>query len=127
MEATDLMTDAAYLKSLPLYKMVGELESWNRRGLQAVAKELGLPIRYDDNHLKPKDVLAAAIFEALRKASDEKLHEEALAQGYKDENCSECGTLFLAHKHLVRCNSSTCPMKDGQGSLLDRLAKDVGL
>jgi len=37
-------------------------------------------------------------------------HAEALAQGYKDETCSKCGTVFLAHIHFVRCHAKPCPM-----------------
>lgn len=38
------------------------------------------------------------------------LREEAIAEGYKDETCSKCGTLFEAHKHFILCNSRPCPM-----------------
>lgn len=37
-------------------------------------------------------------------------HDEALAQGYKDETCSKCGAPFLAHIHFVRCDARPCPM-----------------
>ena len=57
--------------------------------------------------------------------SEDELHQEALAQGYKDETCSECKMLFLAHKHLIRCDSTTCPMKDGKGTLLEQLVKET--
>jgi len=40
-----------------------------------------------------------------------KLHAEAVAEGYKDELCPECGVVFLAFHHFIRCQSETCPMK----------------
>lgn len=49
-------------------------------------------------------------------------HKEALAEGYKDEKCLKCGTVFLAHHHMVRCDDPNCPMKTPGGkSLLDML------
>ena len=43
--------------------------------------------------------------------TQEELHKEALAEGYKDEKCPTCGTMFLAHHHFVICDQSSCPMK----------------
>lgn len=37
--------------------------------------------------------------------------EQALAEGYKDETCSKCGTLFEAQIHFIRCDVELCPMK----------------
>jgi hypothetical protein len=49
--------------------------------------------------------------------NEKKLHAQALAEGYKDELCPECGVVFLAFHHFIRCQSETCPMKlrDGGG------------
>lgn len=49
-------------------------------------------------------------------------HQEALAEGYKDEICPKCKTVLLAHHHLVNCPDSSCPMraKDGK-SLLEMI------
>lgn len=44
------------------------------------------------------------------------LREEAIAQGYKDETCPKCGTLFEAHKHFVLCYSRPCPMMSTEDS-----------
>ena len=41
----------------------------------------------------------------------EKLRQEAIAEGFKDETCAKCGTLFEAHIHFVRCDADDCPMK----------------
>lgn len=50
------------------------------------------------------------------------LHAEAIAQGYKDETCSRCGTVFLAHIHFIRCNARPCPMlPDKPRSILDMM------
>lgn len=53
--------------------------------------------------------IAAAIGEL--DARGKELYVEALGQGYKNEICPECGAVFLAHHHLTRCQSPTCPMK----------------
>jgi hypothetical protein len=37
-------------------------------------------------------------------------YKEALAEGYKDEKCLKCGTVFLAHDHIVMCDDSECPV-----------------
>ena len=52
-------------------------------------------------------------------------HNEALSEGYKDEICSKCGAVLLAHHHFVKCDLAKCgdcPMvpKDSK-SLLDQL------
>jgi hypothetical protein len=52
----------------------------------------------------------------------DKLYQEALAEGYKDEVCLKCGQVYLAHFHFVRCNEPDCPMKTPGGkSLLEML------
>jgi hypothetical protein len=52
----------------------------------------------------------------------EQLHAKALAEGYKDETCSHCGTEFLAHIHFVKCEHRPCPMISGNPpSILDKL------
>lgn len=43
-------------------------------------------------------------------ADNSTLREQALAEGYKDEVCPKCGTLFEAQIHLVRCDARPCPM-----------------
>lgn len=55
------------------------------------------------------------------------LHEEAVKEGYKAEVCllNKCNTIYLAHHHLTRCTVKNCPMTDGQGSLLDRMFKEL--
>jgi len=40
----------------------------------------------------------------------ERLHADALANGYKDETCPHCGAVFLAHIHFIRCDHRPCPM-----------------
>ncbi len=40
------------------------------------------------------------------------LREKALEQGCRDETCPRCGTLFLAHKHFIKCEEADCPMID---------------
>ncbi len=52
------------------------------------------------------------------------LREGAIAEGYKDETCSKCGTMFEAHKHFVLCDVRPCPMVSTSDprSLFDRMA-----
>jgi hypothetical protein len=38
------------------------------------------------------------------------LHKRVLAEGYKDETCPKCKTLFEAHIHFVLCDVRPCPM-----------------
>ena len=38
------------------------------------------------------------------------MYDKAIAEGYSDTVCSECGQVFLAFHHFVRCTSGTCPM-----------------
>jgi hypothetical protein len=49
---------------------------------------------------------------------------KAIQEGYKDEVCGQCGSIFLAFQHFTTCNDENCPMNDGQGSILDRLTKE---
>lgn len=56
-----------------------------------------------------------------------KRHSDALAEGYKDEKCPKCKTIFLAHMHLVRCEHAphgNCPMVTDTESLLDKLCPE---
>lgn len=57
----------------------------------------------------------------------ERLRQEAIAEGYKDETCPKCGTLFEAHIHFIRCDAEPCPMKSTKDtrSLLDRLLDEA--
>jgi hypothetical protein len=48
---------------------------------------------------------------------------EAIAEGYKDEVC-DCGRLFLAHHHFVRCDVSGCPMRSADGKSLAQMMLD---
>lgn len=50
--------------------------------------------------------------------------EQALADGYKDEICPKCGTLFEAQIHFIRCDAVPCPMRSTveTRSVLDRLS-----
>lgn len=38
------------------------------------------------------------------------LRDQAIVDGYKDETCAKCGTLFEAHVHFIRCEARPCPM-----------------
>lgn len=49
--------------------------------------------------------------------------QKAVSEGYKAEICGECGTTFCAFHHYTTCNDKNCPMNDGQGTILDRLAR----
>ena len=54
------------LRTMPPYKMVNELESMRKPELTEIAIALNLPLRYDrERTLKSKDVLAAAIYQAI--------------------------------------------------------------
>jgi len=55
--------------------------------------------------------------------SQDELHAEAIAEGYKDETCAKCGTLHLAHKHFILCYERPCPMIStiDPRSLFDRM------
>lgn len=69
---------------------------------------------------QPREEREAAI-DALE---DEEARARAVAEGYKDEKCPDCGRLFRAHVHFVFCGKQqACPMvskKDDPRSLLDR-------
>lgn len=56
----------------------------------------------------------------------DRLHAEAIAEGYKDETCPKCGTLFEAHIHFIRCDAESCPMKSTKDTrtLLDMFVGD---
>lgn len=42
-------------------------------------------------------------------------HKKALEEGYKDEICPLCDTIFLAHNNFVRCGEGkNCPMSCGK-------------
>lgn len=49
---------------------------------------------------------------------EKRRHDEAIAEGYKDETCPQCGATLLAHHHFIRCGNRPCAMSSGQ-SLLD--------
>lgn len=53
----------------------------------------------------------------------EALHRAALAEGFVDETCSHCGTLFPAHVHFIRCERRPCPMISTKNTrtILERL------
>lgn len=56
-----------------------------------------------------------------------RLRNEGVAEGYKDEKCPKCDTIFLAHKHLIMCehaSSGNCPMVTDTKSLLDKLCPE---
>jgi hypothetical protein len=54
----------------------------------------------------------------------EQREAEAIREGYKAEVCSGCDTVIFAHHHFIRCEKETCPMKDGEGSILEQLLKE---
>ena len=41
----------------------------------------------------------------------ELLKEAIEVDGYKNEVCSKCGAVYLAHIHFVMCFDDSCPMK----------------
>ncbi len=50
--------------------------------------------------------------------ADQERQRQALSEGYKNEVCSKCKTVFLAFHHYVRCNEpQNCPMitRDNDG------------
>ncbi|KKN33860.1 hypothetical protein LCGC14_0799400 [marine sediment metagenome] len=52
---------------------------------------------------------------------------QALEDGYKDEVCTKCKTVMLAHHHFVRCPQAahgSCPMVANPKSLLEQLMDD---
>ena len=51
--------------------------------------------------------------------------EVARGEGYKDEVC-ECGVVFLAFHHFVRCEDKDCPFKDGGPSVLEQIMPREG-
>lgn len=44
-------------------------------------------------------------------------HDKCLGEGYKDEVCSKCGVVFLAHIHFIQCEDKPCPMSSGKSFL----------
>lgn len=71
---------------------------------------------------KEEIATAMGIWQAANPTLDaEKKHQEALAEGYKDEVCPKCGAVFLAFIHFVMCSDAGCPMKDGKPSLLEQI------
>lgn len=45
--------------------------------------------------------------------NEQRLHKEALREGFKDELCPKvgCGRILLAHKHFIMCEPpDECPM-----------------
>jgi hypothetical protein len=57
----------------------------------------------------------------------ERLHAEALANGYKDETCSRCGAEFLAHIHFIRCDHRPCPMLSDNSKSVAEMLLGVGI
>lgn len=47
----------------------------------------------------------------LDERGKELLKEAIEVDGYKNEVCSKCGGVFLAHHHYIRCFDDPCPMK----------------
>ncbi len=45
---------------------------------------------------------------------------EAIREGHKAKICKKCDTVFLAHKHFIRCENNGCPMiTKGGNSVLE--------
>lgn len=61
----------------------------------------------------------------MTRDEEQRLIAEAVAEGYPDvdQSCPdpECLRVFKNYHHYVRCDSETCPMKDGKGSLLEQI------
>lgn len=53
-------------------------------------------------------------------------HDKCIAEGLKDEICPQCGEVFLAHIHFIRCNMKGCPMSDGE-TFFDKLMKAIDM
>lgn len=54
------------------------------------------------------------------------LLDKALGEGYKNEVCAKCDTVFLAFHHFVMCGYEDCPMKGKDSrSILDQLRDEV--
>lgn len=67
-ERASLLEDAAYFRTLPPYKLDRELTGCDAIYLRRLAMVINVPHRYDeDMSLKPKDVMIAALYEALSK------------------------------------------------------------
>ena len=64
--------------------------------------------------------------EILSKLSPEDVnrHNEAIKEGYKDEQCPKCKQWFLAFHHFIRCDLARhgdCPMVSNPKSLLEQI------
>ena len=58
----------------------------------------------------------STIEDEIAKLSPELLadHDKCLSEGLKDEYCSSCGVVFLAHHHFLQCGKPNCPMSNGK-------------
>lgn len=61
--------------------------------------------------------------------TEAELIAEAVAAGYPDvdETCKECGMVLKNYHHFINCNSATCPMADGNGTILQQWMKLKGI
>ena len=52
---------------------------------------------------------------------------QAAAEGFPDvdETCPACGSVFKNYHHFIRCDRKDCPMSDGKGTLLERMAAAI--
>lgn len=66
--------------------------------------------------------------QAMKELTEAEKIAEAVAEGYPDvdETCpnANCGIVFKNYHHFVRCDRKPCPMSDGKGTLLERLAAE---
>lgn len=62
-------------------------------------------------------------------AVDADLIAQAVKDGFPDvdEICprQECGRIFKNYHHFLRCELRPCPMSDGKGTLLERMAANL--
>lgn len=63
---SDIDKEIEGLKATRLYWLHGDLMAIKIGGLRGIAERLGVPTRYDNNALKSKDVLVAALYEHFR-------------------------------------------------------------
>lgn len=65
MNSESLQADIDYFRSLPRHKMDKELSGCERIYLRDLARQLGIPVRFESGELKNKAVLVAAIYEQI--------------------------------------------------------------
>lgn len=68
-----MQADVDYFKSLNIRYLAKELETSRSSYLRALAEHLGIDTRYDKHCRKPKNVLAAAIYEHIRQERAEQV------------------------------------------------------